>query len=91
MAPLARTKFTGGWGDSSEPSPALSMIRKGRFGDRTASNTLLAAVVEVADDAYPALTLVKLQVGDSPLLARLTRRSGSLPTSPSTRRARPSR
>jgi molybdate transport system ATP-binding protein len=38
-------------------------------------NTLPAVVVDSADDAHPALTLVKLAVGESPLLARLTRRS----------------
>ena len=38
-------------------------------------NTLPAVVVDRVDDAHPALTLVKLRVGDSPLLARLTRRS----------------
>lgn len=38
-------------------------------------NTLPAVVMERVDDAHPALTLVKLRVGESPLLARLTRRS----------------
>ena len=38
-------------------------------------NTLPAVVVDSVDDAHPALTLVKLRVGASPLLARLTRRS----------------
>jgi molybdate transport system ATP-binding protein len=38
-------------------------------------NTLPALVVDSVDDAHPALTLVKLRVGESPLLARLTRRS----------------
>jgi molybdate transport system ATP-binding protein len=38
-------------------------------------NTLPAVVVDSVDDAHPALTLVKLRVGESPLLARLTRRS----------------
>ncbi len=38
-------------------------------------NTLPAVVIDSVDDAHPALTLVKLQVGASPLLARLTRRS----------------
>ncbi len=38
-------------------------------------NTLPAIVVDSVDDAHPALTLVKLRVGKSPLLARLTRRS----------------
>jgi molybdate transport system ATP-binding protein len=38
-------------------------------------NTLPAVVVDSVDDAHPALTLVKLRVGESYLLARLTRRS----------------
>jgi molybdate transport system ATP-binding protein len=38
-------------------------------------NTLPAVVVDSVDDAHPALTLVKLRVGESPLLARLTKRS----------------
>ena len=38
-------------------------------------NTLPAAVAELADDTHPALSLVKLAAGASPILARLTRRS----------------
>lgn len=38
-------------------------------------NTLPAVVTELADDAHPALLLVRLNVGGSPLVARLTRRS----------------
>lgn len=38
-------------------------------------NTLPVVVVDSVADAHPALTLVKLRVGESPLLARLTRRS----------------
>jgi molybdate transport system ATP-binding protein len=38
-------------------------------------NTLPAKVVELADEAHPALTLVRLRIGDSPVLARVTRRS----------------
>jgi molybdate transport system ATP-binding protein len=38
-------------------------------------NTLPAVVVDSVEDAHPALALVKLRVGESPLLARLTRRS----------------
>ncbi len=38
-------------------------------------NTLPAVVVDSIGDAHPALTLVKLRVGDSSLLARVTRRS----------------
>jgi molybdate transport system ATP-binding protein len=38
-------------------------------------NTLQAEVIELADDTHPALTLVRLQVGASPVVARVTRRS----------------
>jgi molybdate transport system ATP-binding protein len=38
-------------------------------------NCLQAVVVDLADDTHPALKLVKLRIGASPLLARLTRRS----------------
>jgi len=38
-------------------------------------NTLPATVVEIANDTHPALVLVKLQLGGSPLVARLTKRS----------------
>jgi molybdate transport system ATP-binding protein len=38
-------------------------------------NTLPAVVVDSVEDAHPALTLIKLRVGGSPLLAQLTRRS----------------
>jgi molybdate transport system ATP-binding protein len=38
-------------------------------------NTLQAKVIELADDTHPALLLVKLHVGASPVLARITRRS----------------
>jgi molybdate transport system ATP-binding protein len=38
-------------------------------------NTLPAKVIELADEPHPGLTLVKVLVGDSPLIARVTRRS----------------
>jgi molybdate transport system ATP-binding protein len=38
-------------------------------------NILPAVVAQVADDAHPAQALVRLNMGDSPLVARLTRRS----------------
>jgi molybdate transport system ATP-binding protein len=38
-------------------------------------NCLGAVVDEIADDHHPALSLIRLKVGDSPVLARLTRRS----------------
>jgi molybdate transport system ATP-binding protein len=40
-------------------------------------NCLPAEVVEIADDAHPALALVKLNVGKSAVVARLTHRSAS--------------
>ena len=43
--------------------------------DSSALNSLAATVEQIADDAHPALTRVRLRVGASPLLARLTRRS----------------
>ena len=38
-------------------------------------NTLPAKVIALADEPHPAQQLVRLQVGDSPVLARVTRRS----------------
>jgi molybdate transport system ATP-binding protein len=38
-------------------------------------NCLPAEVVEIADDSHPALALVKLKVGNSAIVARLTHRS----------------
>jgi molybdate transport system ATP-binding protein len=46
-----------------------------RHDDSSILNTLSATVVDVAADSHPALSLVRLDVGGSPLLARLTRRS----------------
>jgi molybdate transport system ATP-binding protein len=43
--------------------------------DSSILNCLPAAVAEIADDAHPALALVKLQVGKSAVVARLTHRS----------------
>lgn len=40
-------------------------------------NCLRARVDQLADDAHPALALLRLCVGSSPLLARLTRRSAA--------------
>ena len=38
-------------------------------------NCLSAVVDDMADDHHPALSLIRLKLGDSPVLARLTRRS----------------
>lgn len=43
--------------------------------DTSILNALPATVEAIADEAHPALALVRLRVGDSVLLARLTRRS----------------
>ena len=48
-----------------------------KHGGTSILNTLPAIVAEIANDTHPALALVKLQVGDSALVARLTRRSAS--------------
>ncbi|MES2000254.1 MAG: molybdenum ABC transporter ATP-binding protein [Pseudomonadota bacterium] len=41
-------------------------------------NVLPAVVTQLGDDTHPALTLVRLDVGGTPLLARLTRRSAAV-------------
>ena len=43
--------------------------------DSSILNALPAKVVAVADDTHPAMALVRLDVGRSPLIARLTKRS----------------
>jgi molybdate transport system ATP-binding protein len=45
--------------------------------DSSILNCLPAEVVEIANDAHPALALVKLNVGKSAVVARLTHRSAS--------------
>ncbi len=43
--------------------------------DTSILNALPARVMAIADDSHPALALVRLDVGTTPLLARLTKRS----------------
>ena len=50
-------------------------IALAQVSDTSILNCLSATVEQLADDAHPALMLLRLQVGPSPLLARLTRRS----------------
>lgn len=45
--------------------------------DGSILNILPAVVTELGDDQHPALTLVRLDAGGAPLLARLTRRSAA--------------
>ena len=80
---LARAEFSGGsvWvRDGGHPARVRILARDVSIvltphAGTSILNTLLAVVVELADDTHPALALVKLDVGGSPLLARLTRRS----------------
>ena len=46
-----------------------------RISHTSIQNCLSAVVDEIADDHHPALALLRLKVGRSPVLARLTRRS----------------
>ena len=45
--------------------------------DSSILNTLPAEIAEITDDAHPALALVKLRVGSSAIVARLTHRSAT--------------
>jgi molybdate transport system ATP-binding protein len=52
----------------------VSLARAPQTGTSIA-NQLHATVEAIADDAHPALALVRVRVGSAPLVARLTRRS----------------
>jgi molybdate transport system ATP-binding protein len=99
---LARVEFAGGSGDHSvwvrDTGHALGRHVRVRILARDVSvalepqhdssilNTLAASITEIADDAHPALALVKLQIGKSAVVARLTHRSAtSLGLKPGTR------
>ena len=45
--------------------------------DTSILNALPARVTAIADDSHPALALVRLDIGDTPLIARLTKRSAN--------------
>lgn len=84
---LARIGFDGGFIWTRDGGHALGQRVRIRVLARDVSialetthatsilNTLSATVVEIGEEAHPALALVKLQVGGSALLVRLTRRS----------------
>jgi molybdate transport system ATP-binding protein len=86
---LARADFAGGhfWvRDSGVPAGRRVRVRVlardvsvalARQSDTSILNALPATVSEIADDTHPALALVRLQVGESALVARLTKRSAS--------------
>lgn len=86
---LARVQFPGGtlWvRDSGAPVGHHARVRilardvsiaRRMVQDTSIQNSLAARVVAIADDTHPALALVRLDVGSSPLIARLTRRSAA--------------
>ncbi len=86
---LAKVAFAGGelWvRDGGFPVGANARVRvlardislaSSRHNDSSIVNLLLATVVEMSADSHPAMTLVKLKVQQSILIARITRRSAS--------------
>jgi molybdate transport system ATP-binding protein len=52
----------------------VSLTRAPQTGT-SIGNQLRGTVESIADDEHPALTLVRVRVGASPVVARLTRRS----------------
>jgi len=86
---LARVEFVGGslWvRDAGHPVGHRLRVRilardvslaHERLGGTSILNVLPARVMELAGDTHPALALVRLQVGNSPIVARVTGRSAA--------------
>ena len=86
---LARVEFPGGslWvRDGGMPAGHRVRVRilardvsvaREKIEGTSILNTLPARVVEIADDTHPALALLRFDVGASPLIARVTRRSAA--------------
>ena len=86
---LARVEFAGGslWvRDGGHPIGLQVRVRvlardvsiaRNKGEGISIQNCLQANVDQMADDVHPALTLVRLQVGTSPMVARLTKRSAA--------------
>ena len=86
---LARVAFAGGSLWARDGGQAIGTAVRIRILARDVSialapvsgtsilNCLPALVDEMADDSHPALSLLRLSIGPSPLLARLTRRSAA--------------
>ena len=86
---LARVAFPGGslWvRDNGHPEGHHVRIRilardvsltHSKIEGSSILNTLPARIIAIADDTHPALALVRLDVGGSPLIARLTHRSAA--------------
>lgn len=86
---LARVEFAGGslWvRDGGQPLGHAVRVRVlardvsislAPVSNISIQNGLSAVVDQIADDYHPALSLLRLQVGATPMLARLTRRSAA--------------
>ncbi len=84
---LARVEFVGGslWvrdgGHAIDAAVRIRILARdvsialAPVSGTSIQNCLPATVGEMADDSHPALCLLRLDIGPSPLLARLTRRS----------------
>jgi molybdate transport system ATP-binding protein len=84
---LARVAFPGGslWVRDGGHAPGHALrvrilardvsIALEHVHDTSILNCLQATVDQLADDGHPALTLARLHIGQSPMVARLTRRS----------------
>ena len=86
---LIRVEFAGGslWvRDNDMPLGHRARVRilardvslsYGKGEDSSILNTLPVRVTAIADDTHPALALVRLDAGNTPLIARLTKRSAA--------------
>jgi molybdate transport system ATP-binding protein len=86
---LARVEFAGGslWVRDGGQAPGAAVrvrilardvsIALAPAANTSILNSLRAEVLQLADDSHPALSLLRLQIGASPLLARMTRRSAA--------------
>jgi len=86
---LARLNFAGGSLWTPDPALPLGSLVRVRVlardvslavappGQNSIQNVLCATVEAIADDSHPGLLLVRIQVGSSQLLARVTRRAAA--------------
>ena len=86
---LARVSFPGGslWVKDSGHAVGQAVrvrilardvsIARGRVEQTSIQNILPARIVAIGEDSHPSLALVKLAIGEVPVIARLTRRSAA--------------
>ncbi len=84
---LARAQFAGGSLWIRDPQLPLGRrirlrvlardisLARQRHDNQSIQNLLPARVTEIADNSHPAVMLVRLEVGSTPMLARVTRRA----------------